>query len=46
VHEEGASESYTVSTVGGVSRITFLNDLVSGSSALIAGDKVYVQYQK
>jgi hypothetical protein len=46
VHEEGATESYTVSTVGGVSRITFLNDLVTGSSALIAGDKVYVQYQK
>lgn len=46
VHEEGAAESYTVSTVSGVSRITFLNDLVSGSTALIAGDKVYVQYQK
>jgi hypothetical protein len=46
VHEEGAAESYTVSTVSTVSRITFLNDLASGSTALIAGDKVYVQYQK
>lgn len=44
---EGASEDYTVSTVGGVTRITFLNDLVNpGQSALAAGDTIYVKYVK
>jgi hypothetical protein len=42
---EGASEDYTISTVAGVSRITFLNDLVSPSeSALADGDKLHVKY--
>jgi len=43
---EGASFDYTVSTVGGVSRITFLNSLVAGGEeALVAGDYVFVQYR-
>jgi hypothetical protein len=43
---EGASFDYTVSTVGGVSRITFLNSLVAGGEeALVAGDFVFVQYR-
>jgi hypothetical protein len=43
---EGAGLDYTVSTVGGVSRITFLNSLVSGGEeALVAGDFVFVQYR-
>jgi len=42
---EGATEDFTVSTVGGVSRMTFLNSLVHpGNEALSAGDVVYVQY--
>jgi hypothetical protein len=45
VHVEG--ESYTLSTVGGVTRITFIGDLVDPSpSKLEAGDKVHVQYLK
>lgn len=45
VHIEG--ESYTLSTVGGVTRITFIGDLVDPSpSKLEAGDKVHVQYLK
>lgn len=43
---EGASLDYTVSTVGAVSRITFLNSLVNGGEeALVAGDFVFVQYR-
>jgi hypothetical protein len=42
---EGSSEDYTVSTVGGVSRITFLNELVApGKSSLSVGDEVYFKY--
>jgi predicted nucleic acid-binding Zn-ribbon protein len=42
---EGATHDYTVSTVGGVSRITFLNSLVyPGVEALVAGDVVFVEY--
>ena len=42
---EGASDDYTVSTVGGVSRITFLNSLIyPGVEALVAGDVVFVEY--
>ncbi|NBU34063.1 hypothetical protein EBS40_05545 [bacterium] len=45
VHVEG--ESYTLSTVGGVTRITFIGDLVAPSpSKLLEGDKVHVQYLK
>jgi hypothetical protein len=45
VHVEG--ESYTLSAVGGVTRITFIGDLVDPSpSKLEAGDKVHVQYLK
>lgn len=45
VHVEG--ESYTLSTVGGVTRITFIGDLVDPSpSKLEAGDKVHIQYLK
>ncbi len=44
-HMEG--ESYTLSTVDDVTRITFIGDLiVPSSSALVEGDKVYVQYLK
>lgn len=43
---EGAAEDYTVSTVGLVSRITFLNSLVSpGNESLTVGDNVYFKYQ-
>jgi len=45
VHIEG--ESYTLSEVGGVTRITFIGDLVDPSpSKLEEGDKVHVQYLK
>jgi len=45
VIHEGAAEDFSVSTVSGVSRITFLNDLVAPSeSALEAGDKMYINY--
>lgn len=45
VHVEG--ESYALSTVGGVTRITFIGDLVDPSpSKLEAGDKVHIQYLK
>jgi hypothetical protein len=45
VHIEG--ESYTLSIVGGVTRITFIGDLVDPSpSKLEAGDKVHIQYLK
>lgn len=41
----GAAEDYSVSVVGGVTRITFLNDLVSpGSQALSAGDNIFARY--
>ena len=43
VHREGVD--YTLSAVGGVTRITFAGDLASGGqSALVAGDEVQVQY--
>jgi hypothetical protein len=43
---EGASYDYTLSTVGGVTRITFLNDLATGgAAALVSGDILQVQYQ-
>lgn len=43
---EGATEDFTVSTVGGVSRMTFINSLVSpGDEALGVGDIIYVKYQ-
>ena len=38
-------ESYSLSIVGGVTRITFLGDLITGDSALVAGDVARVQYQ-
>ena len=42
---EGSGDDYTVSTVGGVSRITFLNSLIyPGVEALVAGDVVFVEY--
>lgn len=45
--EQIEGESYTLSTVGGVTRVTFAGDLVSPApSALVAGDKVYLQYLK
>jgi hypothetical protein len=45
VHIEG--ESYTLSEVSGVTRITFMGDLVDPSpSKLEAGDKVHIQYLK
>lgn len=42
---EGAAYEYTVSTVGGVSRLTFLNDIATGGlTALTAGDIVQIVY--
>jgi hypothetical protein len=45
---EGASHDYTVSYTGGsggVTRITFANDLAtSGAAALVAGDVIQIQY--
>jgi hypothetical protein len=47
---EGAAEDYTVSLtggVGGVTRVTFVNALVTvGQQKLAAGDKLYFTYQK
>ena len=43
---EGASEDYTVSVVGGVTRVTFVGNLVSPSDEqLTAGDVLYFGYQ-
>lgn len=43
---EGASADYSVSVVGGVSRITFLNDMVSPSEeALASGDVLNFTYE-
>ena len=39
------TDSYTLSTVGGKTRITFVNDLATGgASALIEGDKIRCSY--
>jgi hypothetical protein len=44
---EGASEDFTVSVVGGVTRITFVNQLVSpGNQQLQNGDNLYFNYYK
>jgi hypothetical protein len=45
---QGASEDYTLSVVGGVTRITFGGDLVGGGATqpLQEGDSIYVRYQK
>lgn len=44
---QGAANDYTVSTVGGVTRITFVNSLVtSGQEQLSVGDQVYVEGAK
>lgn len=44
---QGAGEDYTLSAVGGVTRITFLNDMVgAGSQKLAVGDSIYVRYKK
>jgi hypothetical protein len=40
-HQEGASEDYVLSTVGGVTRITFNAGLLA---KLSVGDRVYLQY--
>lgn len=42
-HQEGASEDYTLSTVGGVTRISINSGLLA---KLSVGDRVYVMYQK
>jgi hypothetical protein len=40
-------EDYTLSVVGGVTRITFAGDLVSpGNQQLQSGDSIYVRYQR
>ena len=42
---EGAADDFTVSTVGGVTRMTFVNSLVTpGQEKLATGDVVYVRY--
>jgi len=44
---QGAAEDYTLSIEGGVTRITFLNDMVSpGNQSLSAGDSIYVRYKR
>lgn len=44
---QGAANDYTVSTFGGVTRITFVNSLVtSGQEQLSVGDQVYVEGAK
>jgi hypothetical protein len=43
---EGAAEDFTLSVVGGVTRVTFVNSLVApGAEALVAGDNLYFKYQ-
>lgn len=42
-HQEGAGEDYTLSTVGGVTRISINASLLT---KLSVGDRVYVMYQK
>jgi hypothetical protein len=42
-HQEGVSEDYVLSNVGGVTRITFNAGLLA---KLSVGDRVYVMYQK
>lgn len=42
-HQEGASEDYTLSTVGGVTRISINSGLLA---KLSVGDRVYIQYMK
>lgn len=41
---EGASYDYSVSIVGGVTRITFLNSLTSGPGALVSGNVIQIAY--
>lgn len=44
---EGSSEDFSISIVGGVTRITFLNDLISpGNQQLQNGDNLYFNYYK
>lgn len=44
---EGVNDDYTTSTVLGVTRISFLNEIATGGvSELVAGDEIYVQYQR
>lgn len=44
---QGASEDFTLSIESGVTRITFINELVSpGSQQLQVGDNIYVRYKK
>ena len=43
---QGASEDYSLSVVSGVTRITFLNDMVDpGAQKLAVGDSIFVRYQ-
>lgn len=42
-----STDHYTVSTVGGVTRLTWAGDMVvGGTSELVAGDVIYVRYMK
>ena len=44
---QGAAEDYTLSVVSGVTRITFLNDMVTpGQQQLAVGDSIYVRYKR
>lgn len=44
---QGATEDYSLSVVSGVTRITFLNDMIgSGNQKLTAGDTIYVRYKR
>ena len=44
---EGLDYDYTISTVSGVSRVTFINALVTlGQQQLTAGDTIFFSYQK
>jgi len=44
---QGAAEDYTLSVEGGVTRITFLNEMVGvGNQKLAVGDNIYVRYKR
>lgn len=44
--EQIETESYSLSTVSGKTRITWIGDLVTPTPLLVEGDTVYVQYMK
>jgi len=46
LHSIGSSPDFSISTVGGVTRVTFLNNMISPSEqALAAGDELFCYYK-